>query len=140
MPTFDEIREHRDKTNPFALYVGIKTLELRDGYARNIMTISPEFENTHGTIHGGAIFTLADTCAGAAAASGGFGQTTVNCLMNYLRPVHQEKVLYAESKRVKGGRTLSVFDVTITNSSGTVMATGTFTYFNLNTPLFPEKG
>lgn len=137
MATYEEIRIYRNKINRFARFVGIETIELSDGYARTEMRIRPEFENTIGSLHGGAIFTLADTVSGAAAASAGTMHTTVNCSMNYLKPGIGVEVLYGTARRVKKGKTISVYEVEIMDEKENLYATGTFTYFNLNKPLMP---
>lgn len=139
MATYEEIRVYRNSINRFARFVGLETLELSDGYAKTELKIRPEFENSIGSLHGGVIFTLADTVTGAAASSGGTMCTTVNCSMNYLKPGIDVATLYGIAHRVKSGKTISVYDVEIVDENDTLFATGTFTYFNLNKPLLPEK-
>ncbi len=139
MPDYEKIRKYRNSINRFAQYVGIETVEMSDGYAKAVLTVKPEFENTIGSLHGGAIFSLADTVTGSAAASCGIMHTTVNCSMNYLKPVLHEKKLIGTAHRVKKGKTISVYDVEITNDEGAVFATGSFTYFNLNKPVLPPE-
>ena len=138
MSTYEEIRNYRNEINQFANFMGIETIELADGYAKTRMIIRPEFENTIGSLHGGTIFTLADTATGAAAASDGNMQTTVNCAMNYLKPGIGVKVLYGLARRIKRGKTISVYDVEIRDDKDVLYATGTFTYFNLKKPLMEE--
>ncbi len=139
MPNYEEIRKHRNELNRFTRYVGIDTVVISNGYAKSIMEIRPEHGNPIGSIHGGAIFTLADTCAGAAASSDGIMHTTVSSNMNYMRPVMNQTTLIAEANRIKNGKTLSVITVDIKNSEGTVFATATFTYFSLNKPILLES-
>ena len=102
------------------------------------MIIQPEFTNTIGSIHGGAIFTLADTATGAAAASDGGMHTTANCTMYYLRPCIGLSVLYGVANRMSKDEKMSVYDVRIVDDKGTLYAKGAFTYFNLDKPLLPE--
>ena len=42
----------------------MKVTELRRGYARVEMVIDQQILNVHGFVHGGALFSLADTAAG----------------------------------------------------------------------------
>ena len=44
----------------FAANAGVKLLEVREGYAKASLTITPEHLNAGGRTQGGALFTLAD--------------------------------------------------------------------------------
>lgn len=136
--TYEELRLYRNKINRFARHVSIETIELGDGYARTKMIVQPEFENTIGSIHGGAIFTLADTATGAAAASDGSMHTTADCSMYYLRPCIGIKTLYAVADRMSKDEKMSVYDVQVVDENDRLYARGVFSYFNLNKPLMPE--
>jgi len=61
--------------DPFARWMGIGLQELRPGYSRVAMMLTPQMVNFHGIPHGGAIFALAD--AAFATASNSHGQTAV---------------------------------------------------------------
>ncbi|MEI8191353.1 MAG: PaaI family thioesterase, partial [candidate division NC10 bacterium] len=52
--------------DPFAKLVGIEYQEMRSGYGRTAMTVTPQTLNSHGIPHGGAIFSLADSAFAAA--------------------------------------------------------------------------
>ena len=79
---------------------------------------------------GGALATLMDTVAGCCACSKGGHCVTSNCTMEFLRPAYGKKI-YCEATPKKMGRSLSTIQVTLTNDSGDVVATGTFTFFML---------
>ena len=51
---------------PFERYLGIKIIKAKDGYAKLKMPYRKEFTNPHGSIHGGAIVSLADTAMAVA--------------------------------------------------------------------------
>jgi uncharacterized protein (TIGR00369 family) len=51
---------------PFAKYVGIELLEVGDGFAKARLAQRPALSNHIGTMHAGALFTLAETASGAA--------------------------------------------------------------------------
>ena len=50
----------------FAASSGMRLVELRPGYAKTSVQIEQRHLNGVGTVHGGAIFTLADFAFGAA--------------------------------------------------------------------------
>ncbi len=135
MDQLEKIRKYRDDQNRFAAMLGIVTLEIKEGYARGEMELKPDYDNVVGSVHGGCIFTLADTIGGAAAASGGMKMTTVSSDMHYLSPAIGAEKLTAEAKEIKKGKKISVYDVEISDDKGKRIAKGTFSYYNLGTPL-----
>ena len=135
MASCKEIMEYRNRNNSFSKYLGIRTTEMEPGFARGEMPVKPEFENAVGSVHGGCIFTLADTIGGAAAASHGNRMTTVSSDFHYLSPAIGTSKLYAVAKEIKHGKTISVYDVEILDDREKLIAKGTFSYFNLGTPI-----
>ena len=50
-------------------------MELDEGYCKGELEVTDQHMNPLGTVHGGCLYTLADTVAGFAAASCGFERT-----------------------------------------------------------------
>jgi acyl-CoA thioesterase len=101
-------------TDNFREHLGVKVVEVKDGYAQVSMKISKEHTNSLGATHGGVIFALAD-CAFAEASN--FGETVavaVQVSINFLKPAFEGDTLTAEAVRVSDGRTLGLYQVTVT--------------------------
>lgn len=112
--------------------IGIETLERRPGYAKCEIEIKPWHLNVLGVIHGGVLFSLADTVSGtAAAASGEYRVTTVSGNINYLRAGKNTSKITAEAVEVKNGKTFSVCDAKIYDDKGALLATTTMTFYHL---------
>ncbi len=126
---FEKLKEIRNKG--FINEIGFDTTEIREGYARGEVTLAPKHGNPIGSIHGGVIFTIADTIGGAAATSRGRYVTTLSGNINYLRPAIGSKKLFAESSEVKIGKNVCVYDVMITDDTGREIARATMTYYYL---------
>lgn len=135
MADYEEIMEYRNQHNQFAAFLGIRTTEIGQGKARGEMEIRPDMVNPINSVHGGCIFSLADTIGGAAAASYGTKMTTISSDMHYLLPAMDVKKLYAEANIIKHGKKICVCDVGIYDSNRTLIAKGTFSYYNLGMPL-----
>ncbi len=78
------IRSGMSEAVPFAKHVGIELLEVGDGFARARLAQRPDLSNHIGTMHAGALFTLAETASGAAM-TGAFIE-----MIGDLRPVAAE--------------------------------------------------
>lgn len=135
MDKFEKLKENRKFMKGFAAETGIEEVEIKKGYARGEIKITKDHMNVIGSVHGGCIFTLADTISGAAACSYGFYQTTVSGSINYLSPAINISKLIAVAKEVKHGKTISVYDVDILNEDDKLLANASFTYFNLKRPI-----
>ena len=132
-PAGGRTREHilaaLNKADQFAYVNGIFVTHISPGHASGELRVRPDSFNPNGIVHGGALFTLGDTVAGAAAV---FGReqscVTVNSSIEYLRPALGPVVL-CEASPKKEGRSFSVMQVTMTSQQGKFLATGTYTYF-----------
>jgi acyl-CoA thioesterase len=92
------------------------------GQAVMSMTVTRSMTNGHGTCHGGYIFTLADSAF--AFACNTYNQVTVaqHCDVTFLAPGHLGDRLTATAReRARQGRS-GLYDVTISDQNGNVIA------------------
>lgn len=115
----------------FSYENGIIVTRIEPGLAQGKLRAGPNCANPHGMVHGGAIAALADTTAGCCACSRGGSCVTASSSMEFLRPAQGD--LFCEAVPKKLGRQLSVIQVTITDTAGKTVATGTFTFFMTKT-------
>ena len=118
------------KGDRFAMNAGIELLEVKEGYGRARMLITPEHLNGGGFCQGGAIFTLADLCYGAACDGQACSMTSE---INYLHAAKGKK-LFAEAKMVKDGRTTVFYEINVTDDEGRLVAFVTMTGFRIQRP------
>ena len=74
----------------FAELVGFEIFPNRDGTSTGTLEVRKEHLNPNGVVHGGALFTLLDTCLGAALMQRldeGEICATLQISMNFLKPV-----------------------------------------------------
>lgn len=113
----------------FAYENNMRITDLRPGYGEGVLEVQPSSSNPQGNVHGGALYTLADTVAGTAAcARERRGCVTVNGTLEFLRPAAGKTIRCVATPK-KEGKTLSVMQVVLTNDEGKEVATGTFTFF-----------
>lgn len=117
----DQIRQHIER-DPFARFLGIELLELREGYSKTALTVEEHMLNFHGLPHGGVIFSLAD--AAFAAACNSYGQVAValHVDVSFLAAVEAGTRLIAEATEEHlGGRT-GLYRLAVTKEDGTLVA------------------
>lgn len=102
--------------------LGIELLEMGPGRCRLRMTVQPDMVNSHGTCHGGVIFTLADSAFGYACNSFNRNAVAQQCDITYLRPVLPGTVLTATAElRESAGRS-AVYDMAVQEEGGDTVA------------------
>jgi acyl-CoA thioesterase len=101
----------------FREILGIQVLEAKDGYARLSLKITKDHTNSLGAAHGGAIFSLADCAFAEASNYGDRVAVAVQVSINYLKPAFEGDTLTAEAIRISDGKTLGLYNVTISKSN-----------------------
>lgn len=74
----------------FTEHIGMQLLEVRSGFSRSTLPTGPHLINRFGVVHGGALFTLADTGMGAAlytTLEPGEQCATIEVKINYFKAV-----------------------------------------------------
>ena len=128
MSNFAEIY---DLTDGFAREIGIELMEAKDGHAKMKININEKHRNPIGSVHGGCLFSLADTVAGVALSTTGVGCTTLSAHTTYIKAAMMDKsrVLYGEATPIRIGRKIAVYQVDITDDQGQEISRMTFEYF-----------
>lgn len=102
--------------------LGITITNVAPGRATATMRVRDDMVNGHGICHGGFVFTVADTAL--AFASNSYDEVTVaaGADITFLEPVSVGAMLTATAvERARRGRT-GLYDVTVTEDDGTVVA------------------
>ncbi len=91
--------------SPFVAHLGIVVEELRDGYSRLSLPFAPSLPTLGDVVHGGAISSLADTAAAAAAWSGAEvperpAASTIGITIDFLAPARATD-LTAEARVIR---------------------------------------
>ncbi|MGH7890319.1 MAG: PaaI family thioesterase [Thermodesulfobacteriota bacterium] len=93
-------------TPPFWKLLGIEVVGMEEGYAKLIMPFHEKLTQPYGIVHGGALFSLADSAAAVALASvvePGKKLLTIEMKINYLAPVDYGSI-EAHAKILRRGR------------------------------------
>lgn len=117
--------------NMIARTLGYDVTEAASG--RVVVTVEPgdAHLNPYGTVHGGLVATLLDSCMGLAVQSTlekGFAQTTVEFKISLIRPITPETgLIKAEGVVLNRGRRIGTAEGRLTDGKGRLLAHGTTT-------------
>src|SRR5947208_10685334 len=118
--------------SPFAGHLGLRLEAIEPDRARVAMPYRPELATAADLVHGGAITSLVDTTAMAAAWSAvEVGEhprgTTVGLSVDFLAPARGSE-LTATAAVSRRGRSLCFLDVDVADDDGALVARGLVTY------------
>ncbi|MDT8418949.1 MAG: hotdog fold thioesterase [Desulfuromonadales bacterium] len=129
-----KIRDHFDRNDLFARHCGIELLEIDKGRARARMQVKEIHINGARTVHGGAIFTLADFAFAAASNSHGDLAMGISTSTSFVRAA-TEGVLYATAEEVSLSRKLATYQVRVTDQEDELIALFQGTVYRKPVPL-----
>jgi acyl-CoA thioesterase len=117
----EEIKRFFANKDQFAKHSGIELLEVATGYAKVKMAIKDYHLNGVETVHGGAIFTLADFAFAVAANSHRKIAVGINTTMTYMKAV-AAGVLFAEAREVSLNHKLGTYIVNVITEQNDLVA------------------
>lgn len=113
--------------HPFADLIGLEVSEASDGIAVTKLEVQPALLNPHGVLHGGVLFSMADTSMGAAVKSlldEAELCASIEVQIRFLAPC-KDGTLTAATEVVGRGRRVMQLESRITDASGRLIATAT---------------
>ena len=111
------------KEEPFARAMGLKLVELADGYSMVHMIYEPEkMNNIYARAHGGAIYALIDEAFETAGQSDGTIAVALNVNVTYVSSPDPGQRLQAEARRVSQTRKTASYDIKVSDQDGQIIA------------------
>jgi len=116
--------------NPFWSLLGMELVEVKKGWAKIKLPFNEKLTNAVGLMHGGAIFSPADSAVGMALIGlidRDQNISTLEMKINYLKPVRGSAII-AEAKIVHRGTQTAIGDVEVRDENDSLIAKGLATY------------
>lgn len=139
--------------------IGLKLLSYQKGSCKGVLPIRPEFLNPLGSLHGGLLYTVADTIGGISALEfnsnidefidqnhdpqsnpihnmlvNGTTVTTISGNMEFLRPAISLDRIYIEGKLLKSGKRIAFVESYLSSEDGTLYAKANFSFARIPVP------
>lgn len=113
---------HMMENDFFSQWMGVKLLEVKEGYSKIQMTIRKEMVNGFGIVHGGIPFSLADSAFAFACNNRNNLSVALDVTITFTKAVHVNDILTAEAKEVHNGRSTGVYLISIFNQNNEQVA------------------
>jgi acyl-CoA thioesterase len=102
--------------------LGMEVLEVGPGRAKLAMRLTERMVNGHGFGHGGFIFILADSALAFACNAYGYRSVAQQCSITFLSPARLGMRLVAEATERHRGDRRGIYDVSVRDEAGGVIA------------------
>jgi acyl-CoA thioesterase len=105
----------------YARYLGVEILEWGDGTAKAKLQVRKHHLNSVNTVHGGVIFSLADSVFSVASNSHGNIAVAIQVCISYFRAL-SSGTLFAEAREVSRNPKLATYLIEVTDEAGLKLA------------------
>lgn len=106
----------------FSQWLGIKVLEVNNGFCKLGVHIRKEMLNGFGILHGGVTFSLADTALAFASNTNGRISVSIEASMNYVEKVKEGDYLTAVAEESSLTEKTGVYHITVFNQENKKVA------------------
>jgi acyl-CoA thioesterase len=120
--------------DPLAVHLGIELEQVRPGYARAAMTVTPQLLNAVGTAHGGATMALLDVVHAAVSNSHGTVAVAQDVHTEFLSAGRPGDRLVAEGSEVHRSERTAVYRIDARAEDGRLVATALARVFRTGRP------
>ena len=127
------------KNDKVAVWLNVKLIEVREGYAKIEMTVREDMLNAAGVCQGGAIFSFADFAFALASNSYGKVALATNANINFANPAFKGEKLTAEAVEMNRTRRTGLYRIEVRKENGQLVALFTGQVFIKDRELLTEK-
>ncbi len=130
-----ELLRARTMKEKYPQLLGIAIEDIAPGYARVAMDFRPDMTNIFGMLHGGAVFSLLDEAFQLACNAHGEVAVALQLTIYYLAPAEPGCRLLAEAKESNATRKTALYDCTVRQSDGRLIASAQALAYRKGQPL-----
>lgn len=106
----------------FSQWLGIKIIEISEGFCKLEMIVREEMTNGFNIAHGGISYSLADSALAFAANSDGIQSLSIETTISHTKKVMNGDTLIAETKEISKDEKTAVYNINITNQNNIEVA------------------
>ena|SRR5581483_5059551 len=123
----------------FSQWMGVKVLDIEEGYSKIQITLRKEMLNGFAIAHGGITFALADSAFAFACNSDGRITVALDVSISFPRPGKEGDVLTAEAKRINKTLRTGLYLIEVKNQNDELVALFKGTCYKTDKRLIEEN-
>ena len=117
-----EVARFMQERDQFARHLGIELLELRPGFSRTRLQLSPYMKNGLGLPHGAVVFAVADFAFAAACNSYGYTAVALSMDVHFLSSPDPQAVLSCEAEEIHRTQRTGLYRMRVTDEDYNLVA------------------
>ncbi|GGA84182.1 hydroxyphenylacetyl-CoA thioesterase PaaI [Puia dinghuensis] len=106
----------------FSQWMGLQVEASGEGYCRLHYRVNDQMLNGFGIIHGGVLFSAADSAFAFACNSHGRLTVALDVSISFTRPARSGDLLHVEAREVHLGQKTGLYEIRTTNEAGELVA------------------
>ncbi|MBN9295090.1 MAG: hydroxyphenylacetyl-CoA thioesterase PaaI [Flavobacteriia bacterium] len=114
-----EIMMEKDE---FTKWLGIEFISIESGACQLKFKVRKEMLNGFNSIHGGVLFSAADSAFAFACNSYGLLNVALECNISFTRPAFEGQELLLTAKEINKGKTTAIYEVSVVNEEEKLVA------------------
>ncbi|MBS1646465.1 MAG: hydroxyphenylacetyl-CoA thioesterase PaaI [Bacteroidetes bacterium] len=118
MNTPQQVLKKMLSLDKFSAWLGLEIDSVSDGYCKLHYTVKEDMLNGFGSIHGGVLFSAADSAFAFACNSDGVLSVALDVHISYTRPAQTGDVLTVEAQEIHKGNKTGLYDISTKNQNG----------------------
>lgn len=122
----------------YSRWLGLIIDDFGLGYCKLHFTIRQEMLNGFGIVHGGIVFSAADSAFAFACNSHGRLSVALDVQISFIRPAQEGDTLHVDAKEIHLGYKTSFYDIAITNEQKEIVATFKSTAYRTSKNVIPD--
>lgn len=132
-----EIVKTMMELDQFSNWMGVKIIDIKEGYSKIEMLVRNNMLNAFGIAHGGITFALADSAFAFACNSNGKITVALDVSISFPKAAKEGDILTAEAKRVSNTNKTGLYLIEVTNQHQQMVALFKGTCYKTEKDLVP---
>ena len=121
-PSAEDILALMLRRDRFSQWLGLEIDEYTRGYCKLHYRITDTMLNGFDTVHGGILFSAADSAFAFACNSHGILTVALDVSISFTRPARSGDLMTVEAREIHLGNKIGIYDVRTTNEEGQLVA------------------
>ncbi len=122
LKTPQQVLETMLARDAFSKWMNLQIDEIKEGYCKLHYKVKEDMLNGFANIHGGILFSAADSAFAFACNSHGIFSVALDVTISFARPAKLGEILTVEAKEIYLGKKTGLYDITTTNEKGELIA------------------
>ena len=118
----EQITAHMLERDAFSQWLGLQVDESREGYCKLHYRVNDQMLNGFGIVHGGVLFSAADSAFAFACNSHGTLTVALDVSISFTRPARSGDQLFVEAQEIHLGNKTGLYEIRTTNEAGELVA------------------